>query len=194
MLSVSQQRIKRFVDVLFSLIGLLTVFIPLLLLILVASFSTKSFGLFLQKRVGQEARIFTMFKIKTMRKTSSDEFIVTLFGKFLRKSKLDELPQLFNVLIGDMSMVGPRPDVEGYADKLKGNDRVILSIKPGITGPATLMFSDEETVLSKQENPLEYNATVLWPQKIVINKLYVEQWNLMKDFRYMYLTILQVFR
>lgn len=194
MLSVSEQRTKRFIDIIFSSVGILIALIPMVFLVLIATFSTKSFGFFKQQRVGQKAKIFTMFKIKTMRKISSGKFIVTLFGKLLRKSKLDELPQLFNVLIGDMSIVGPRPDIEGYADVLEGNDRIILSVKPGITGPATLKFSNEETILSAQENPLTYNDIVLWPQKIEINKVYVQEWNLTKDFRYMFLTILQVFR
>ena len=194
MLSVSQQRTKRFVDIIFSLVGVLIVLIPIVFLILIASISTKSFGVFLQKRVGMHGEHFTMFKIKTMRKISSDEFIVTSFGKFLRKTKLDELPQLFNVLIGDMSIVGPRPDIIGYADVLKDGDRIILSVRSGITGPATLKFSNEETILSLQTNPLEYNDAILWPQKVEINKMYVEEWNLMKDFRYMYLTMLQLFR
>jgi len=134
-----------------------------------------------------------MFKIKTKREFSDGKVTFTSFGKFLRKTKLNELPQLFNVLIGDMSIVGPRPDILGYADVLEGNDRIILTVRPGITGPATLKFLNEEEILSKHKNPLEYNDTVIWPQKVEINKIYVQEWSLMKDFRYMYLTILQVF-
>lgn len=193
MLSVEQHRLKRFIDVLFSLIGIFITIIPILLLFILSTISTRSFGIFLQKRVGQNARNFIMFKIKTKREFSDGKAAFTSFGKFLRKTKLNESPQLFNVLIGDMSIVGPRPDILGYADVLEGNDRIILTVRPGITGPATLKFLNEEEILSKQKNPLEYNDTVLWPQKVEINKIYVQEWNLMKDFRYMYLTILQVF-
>jgi len=80
-------------------------------------------------------------------------------------------------------MVGPRPDISGYADMLKGDDKIILSVRPGITGPASLMFSNEEEILVQQEDPLEYNDTVVWPQKVKINKVYVQEWNLLKDFK-----------
>jgi len=193
MLSVPQQRIKRLVDVVFSLIGILLLLIPILLLVVISSLSTNSIGVFSQKRVGRHAEIFTLFKIKTMKEYSDGKVVVTRFGNFLRKSKLDELLQLFNVLFNQMSFVGPRPDILGYADLLKGEDRIILTVKPGVTGPATLKFSNEENILSKQKSPLEYNDIVIWPQKVEINKIYVQEWNLMKDFRYMYLTILQVF-
>lgn len=194
MLSYKQQIIKRFVDIVFSLLGITLSLVPMLTLIITSTISTKSFGVFYQKRVGRNAKLFTMFKIKTMREVSINKFVVTKFGRFLRNTKLDELPQLFNVLIGDMSIVGPRPDIEGYADVLENKNLIILSVKPGITGPATLKFSNEEAILSKQENPLEYNDTVLWSQKVEINKDYVREWSLMRDFKYMYLTALQLFR
>lgn len=200
MLSKKQQTTKRIFDIIFAIVGLVIFLIPMLLFISIASFSTKSFGIFSQKRVGKNAKLFTLYKIKSMRVntstnhiTTSNDLRVTRFGKFLRKSKMDELPQLFNVLIGDMSFVGPRPDVEGYADKLEGDDRIILSVKPAITGPATIKFSDEEDILAEQKNPIEYNDTVLWPQKVVINKVYVKEWSLMKDFRYILMTVSQLF-
>ncbi len=95
--------------------------------------------------------------------------------------KWDELPQLWNVLKGDMSFVGPRPDMEGYADRLEGEDRMVLSVKPGITGYATLHFKDEEALLSTQPNPKHYNDTVLWPKKVELNKAYIAQYSLYKD-------------
>ncbi len=200
MLSRSQQITKRIFDLIFVFIGILIFSIPMLLFIILASFSTKSFGIFSQKRVGQHGKLFTLYKIKSMRVntedihvTTANDMRVTRFGKFLRKSKMDELPQLYNVLIGDMSFIGPRPDVEGYADKLDGDDRIILSIKPAITGPATIKFADEEIVLAQQENPVIYNDTILWPQKIEINKEYVKNWSLTKDFGYILKTISQIF-
>lgn len=114
---------------------------------------------------------------------------ITSFGRFLRKFKLDEIPQIFNVLFGTMSIVGPRPDVKGYADLLRGEDRIILSVKPGITGPATLKFKDEESLLEKQENPKKYNDEVIWKEKIKINKKYIENWTFIGDVKYILKTI-----
>jgi lipopolysaccharide/colanic/teichoic acid biosynthesis glycosyltransferase len=165
--------------------------IPILILILLATISTKKNGLYTQLRVGENGVMFTMFKIRTMLGDDDGTFItlkkdnrITGFGHFLRKFKLDELPQLFNVFIGDMSLVGPRPDVKGYADELRGNDRIILTVKPGITGPATLVYKNEENVLSKKENPLKYNDEVIWIDKIKINKNYIENWTLLGDLKF----------
>jgi lipopolysaccharide/colanic/teichoic acid biosynthesis glycosyltransferase len=114
---------------------------------------------------------------------------VTIFGNFLRRFKLDELPQLYNVFIGDMSLVGPRPDIIGYADKLEGKDRIILTVKPGITGPATLAFRHEESILSNQDDPFTYNNEVIWLKKIELNRQYVENWSFKKDINYILQTI-----
>ena len=113
--------------------------------------------------------------------TLKNDHRITLFGQFLRQYKLDELPQLFNVIKGDMSLVGPRPDVEGYADALTGEDRMILDIKPGITGPATLKYKNEEALLMEQEDPQTYNDLVIWKDKVEINKKYIKNWSLIGD-------------
>jgi len=196
MLSKKQQIVKRIFDIVLCLVGAVIILIPILILILVATISTRKFGLFSQLRVGQYSKIFCIYKIRTMQDHSNDNFItikddqrITRVGKFLRHYKLDELPQLFNVLIGNMSLVGPRPDVLGYADKLEGKNRSILSVKPGITGPATLVFRDEETLLAKHKDPLSYNNEVIWPQKIQLNRQYVENWSLKKDINYILQTI-----
>jgi len=201
MLSRKQRIAKRFFDIVLALFGIIIFIFPMVIFVILASISTKSFGIFSQKRVGKNAKLFTLYKIKSMRVnsvknhvTTANDVRITGFGKFLRNSKMDELPQLFNVLIGDMSFVGPRPDVEGYADKLEGDDRIILSVKPAITGPATIKFSNEETILSQQKNPLEYNDKVLWPEKVAINKEYVKNWSLLGDFNYLVKTSLQVIR
>ena len=140
--------IKRLFDFVFSLLGLLFLGGILLICILIASIDTKSFGLFIQSRIGQHGIPFNIFKIKTFSDFSKT---TTPFGRFLRASKLDELPQLLNVLLGSMSFVGPRPDVSGYADVLKAEDRIILSVKPGITGLASLKYRNEEEILLQQE-------------------------------------------
>jgi lipopolysaccharide/colanic/teichoic acid biosynthesis glycosyltransferase len=120
--------------------------------------------------------------------TGKDQRITSL-GRFWRKSKIDELPQLINVLKGDMSFVGPRPDVPGYADRLEGNDRVVLSVRPGITGPATLKYRDEEALLAEQNDPQKYNDEVLWLDKVRLNREYVENWSFLGDLRYIWETV-----
>ena len=137
---------------------------------------------FRQKRVGQHGYLFTLVKFRTM-KTHHDELYVSIvgdcritpLGALLRRYKIDELPELWNVLIGDMSFVGPRPDVPGYADKLQGEERRILELKPGITGPATLKYRNEEELLAAQSNPQTYNDEMIWPDKVRINLAYLRK-------------------
>ena len=151
-MSKKDKLIKRVFDFSLSLIGLLITWPIILIAWIIASIETKSNGFFLQKRVGENGKLFTIIKIKTMYPnngstvTTANDSRITKSGKFFRKYKIDELPQLINVLKGDMSFVGPRPDVPGYADKLSGDDKVILSLKPGITGPATLKYKNEEEI------------------------------------------------
>lgn len=187
-LNKKQQLLKRIFDLVFSIFGSFFFLIPILALIIISTISLRKIGLYTQKRVGKHAKMFVMFKIRTMKGNDDGVFItvkndprITPFGKFLRKYKLDELPQLFNVLIGNMSFVGPRPDVKGYADELIDDDRIILSVKPGITGPATIKFKNEEALLEKQTDPLKFNDEVIWKEKIEINKEYIENWTLLGD-------------
>ena len=118
---------------------------------------------------------------------------VTRLGSFLRKSKLDEFPELINVLIGDMSLVGPRPDVCGYADRLVKAERDILKIRPGITGPASLKYINEEEILAKQADPQTYNDEVIYPDKVKINLDYYKNQSIWLDFKIIFATILRVF-
>jgi lipopolysaccharide/colanic/teichoic acid biosynthesis glycosyltransferase len=185
LISKAQLRTKRIFDFTFALFLLPFLIIPIVLFIIVATIDTRKFGVFSQLRVGQQAELFKIYKIRTLRE---EEHILghldksaTTIGKFFRRSKLDELPQLFNVLIGDMSFVGPRPDVQGFADELKGDDRKILIVKPGITGPATLKYKDEERVLERQKDPDYYNRTIIWVDKVKINKKYVENYSFYLD-------------
>jgi lipopolysaccharide/colanic/teichoic acid biosynthesis glycosyltransferase len=196
-LSRFQRVQKRSFDILLSFVGL-TFSLPIIFLAwLVATIETRSNGFFIQKRVGQNAKMINVIKIKTMKPksqhlgtiTTKNDSRITKSGKFFRKTKIDELPQLFNVLIGDMSLVGPRPDVPGYADKLKGEDREILSLRPGITGPATLKYKNEEELLASVKNPKEYNDKVIWPDKVKINKEYIKNWSLKKDIKYIWETV-----
>ena len=195
MLTKKQQFIKRGIDILFSLILLPFFLLPILLLLFVSTFVHYPYGgWFTQNRIGRHGHGFQLYKIRTLKGENHNDIIQikaaeTPFGNWLRKTKLDELPQLFNVLKGDMSFVGPRPDIPGYADKLQGEDRIILSVRPGITGPATLKYKNEDVLLLAQENPLHYNDTVIWPDKVAINKAYVHNWSFVKDFQYLFQSI-----
>jgi lipopolysaccharide/colanic/teichoic acid biosynthesis glycosyltransferase len=117
---------------------------------------------------------------------------ITKFGAFLRKYKIDELPELFNVLRGDMSIVGPRPDVSGYADKLEGEDALILELRPGITGPASLKYANEEEILALQEDPVKYNYDVIYPDKVKLNLDYYHNNNLWIDIKIIFATIFRI--
>ena len=188
--------IKRFFDLLSSIAGLILTLPIVIVAMLLIVFTSKGSPLYFQTRIGYKGKPFNIIKLRTMVISEGDSTVTTLndiritsVGKVLRKLKIDELPQLINVLIGDMSIVGPRPDVPGYADKLKGDDRIILTVRPGITGPASLYFRDEEVLLSKQENPKEYNDNVIWPQKIAMNKKYVEDWSFKMDLIYLIKTV-----
>ncbi|QNJ96724.1 sugar transferase [Constantimarinum furrinae] len=189
MLSKDQKVVKRVFDLIVSVVLLPLLFLFIVLLILIITISTGSFGLYRQKRIGQFGKPFTLYKLKTLkgRKHHDAKEIKeneTRIGGWLRKSKLDELPQIFNILKGEMSWVGPRPDIPGYADALEGDDRVILQLKPGLTGPATLKYKNEEQLLLRQKDPLQYNDEVIWPDKVAINKEYINNWSLLKDIKY----------
>ena len=196
-LSFKPALIKRTFDLFLSLFGLIIVSPIILLAWIVASIETRSNGFFIQQRVGKHGKLFKVIKIKTMKKvagldtsiTASNDVRITRSGAFFRNTKIDELPQLWNVLLGQMSFVGPRPDVPGYADRLEGEDRVVLSIRPGITGPASLKYKDEEALLADQSDPKKYNDQVIWPDKVKINREYIENYSFMKDLYYIWKTI-----
>lgn len=195
-LSASQATLKRTFDLAGAVIGLVLTGWLILLAWLAASADTRKNGFFTQPRVGRDGRLFRVIKIRTMRDvpgmdtnvTTGNDPRITRVGRFLRRAKIDELPQLINVLLGHMSFVGPRPDVPGFADKLTGDDRVVLSIRPGITGPATLKYRDEETILANRPDPEGYNRDVIFPDKVSINRKYIEHWNLLDDLRYIWRT------
>lgn len=153
--------------------------------------------LFRQKRVGKRGRIFTMVKFRSMVVSHSGSSVsvagesrIPPLGAKLRKYKLDELPELWNVLIGDMSFVGPRPDVPGFADKLVGEEREILQLRPGITGPASLKYRNEEEILASVDDPIRYNAEVIYPDKVRINLDYLRHWSFARDLKYIVQTLL----
>ena len=152
--------------------------------------------IFRQQRVGRHGKLFTIYKFRTMTTghqgssvSVAGEARITPLGAVLRKYKIDELPELWNVLKGDMSLVGPRPDVPGYADKLTGDDREILLLRPGITGPASLKYRNEEELLATVDNPQEYNDTVIYPDKIRLNRYYLHHYSFWKDIQMIICTV-----
>lgn len=155
-------------------------------------------AIFRQKRVGKDGKLFTMYKFRSMTAqpvegvsvAAAEQNRITPLGEKLRRYKLDELPELWNVLRGDMSFVGPRPDVPGYADMLQGDDREVLRLKPGITGPASLKYRNEEELLAKVENPLEYNDKVIYPDKVRINRYYLHHYSFAADIKMILCTVL----
>lgn len=152
--------------------------------------------IFTQKRVGQYGKIFTLYKFRSMSICHSGSSVsvagenrITPLGAKLRKYKIDELPELWNVLTGSMSFVGPRPDVPGYADALIGEDREILALRPGITGPASLKYRNEEELLAGEDDPVKFNDEVLFPDKVRLNKYYLRHYSFFKDIQMIVCTV-----
>ena len=204
--------LKWIFDRLVSLIGLL--FLWPILLIVAILVKTKMPGgpaFFVQKRVGKDGKLFSCHKFRTMTVKHNGSTVsvagdsrITPLGATLRHWKLDELPGLWDVLVGNMSFVGPRPDVPGYADKLVGEDRDVLKLRPGITGPATLKYRLEDEMISEyvvekqaegdarpmQEIAVEYNDSVIYPDKVRLNCYYYRHYSFIKDIQMIFCTVL----
>ena len=190
--------LKKIFDRLMAFIGLL--FLWPVLVVVAILIKVKMPGgpvIFKQKRVGRNGELFTMYKFRSMTVghggssvSVAGESRITPLGAKLRKYKLDELPELWNVLVGDMSFVGPRPDVPGYADQLKGENREVLKLRPGITGPASMKYRDEEEVLAQQSDPQKYNDEVIFPDKVRINRYYLHHYSFLKDIKMIFCTVL----
>ena len=193
--------LKRILDIILSFFGII-IFSPVFIVIaIIIKITSNGSIFFVQKRIGQDAKIFKMFKFRTMCNNSESNTIsvlgderITPVGAILRKYKLDELPELINVLLGDMSFVGPRPDVPGYADLLTGENRNILKLRPGITGPASIKYSNEEEILSKKENPIEYNNNIIYPDKVRLNLEYYYNNSIWVDIKIIFATIYKIFK
>ena len=189
--------IKYIFDRLMSLIGLLFLWPVLLIVAIMIKCQMPGPVFFVQQRVGKGGKLFPCHKFRSMSVNHNGSSVsvagesrITPLGAILRKYKLDELPELWDVLIGHMSFVGPRPDVPGYADKLQGADRIILSLRPGITGPATLKYRNEEVLLATVENPQQYNDEVIYPDKVRLNRYYAEHYSFAIDIRMIFCTVL----
>ena len=179
--------IKRIFDLLLSCGGLLVLSPLLVVMAAGAAVDTGSTGFFVQYRVGQHGVLFRIFKLRSM---CPKNHSISRFGHFLRRSKIDELPQLLNVLLGDMSFVGPRPDITGYADVLPKRDQLLLTIKPGLTGLASLKYRQEEALLSTQVDALHYNDTIIWPDKVRLNNWYAAHRSFSMDLLILWYTFL----
>ena len=204
--------LKRLFDILASLFGLLLIWwVYPIVAILIKVKMPGGPAFFCQKRVGRGGKLFTCHKFRTMTVKHSGSSVsvagdsrITPLGAKLRHYKIDELPELWDVLIGNMSFVGPRPDVPGYADQLQGEDRVVLKLRPGITGPATLKYRLEDEMISNyvaerqavgdtrdsQVIAVEYNDTVIYPDKVRLNKYYYEHYSFWKDIEMIFATVL----
>jgi len=180
---------KRIFDILISFIALFFLISPLILIYFFCFFDTRSSGIFIQDRIGQYGKIFKIHKFRTIKKDGR----ISAFGSFLRRFKIDELPQLCDVLIGNMSIVGPRPDVSGYYDLLKDEERNVLKLKPGITSLASLKYFNEEAILKQQANPQKYNDEVIFKDKVKMNLEYYHNNSVLKDIKIIFRTILNFF-
>ena len=183
-------------DRIVALIGLMVLFLPLLVIAILIKIDSKGPAFFRQIRIGKDGHPFKIFKFRTMfdqaegdTVTTADDPRITRTGRWLRQSKVDCLTELINVLIGEMSFVGPRPDVPGYADQLQGDDRRILQLRPGITGPASIKYRNEEALLAQQADPKWYNDNVIWPDKVKINLDYLAHWSFFGDIKLIFKTI-----
>lgn len=195
-----QAAAKRTFDTVLAAAGVVVTLPIVVPAIIAATIDTRRPGLFVQRRVGRHGDTFPLLKVRTMRPhrtittsvTTADDPRVTRFGSLLRRFRIDELPQLLNVLAGQMSFVGPRPDVPGFADLLEGDDRIVLEVRPGITGPATLEYDDEAEILAEVDDPEAYNREVIFPHKVAINRSYVEDYSFRKDLGYLAQTLRSV--
>ena len=197
MLTTKQQIVKRSFDLTFSVLGLITFGWLIGLGAILSRIDTGQSGIFRQTRVGKNGVRFQIFKLRTMRVLPGVETNVTTdldpritsLGSLLRKSKMDELPQLYNVFRGDMSFVGPRPDVPELVAAATLSAREVFQVRPGITGPASLRYRDEESLLSTVPDPESYNRDVIFADKIHINRQYVRNYSFATDLKYLWQTL-----
>jgi len=189
---------KRIFDFIISIIGFIILF-PLFIILYLIIFIFSGYPvIFKQIRFGQYGKKFTIFKFRTMVVSNEKNFIstsndrrITKVGGILRKLKLDEIPEVLNIVKGEMSLVGPRPDMPEYIEKINENDRIILNLKPGLTGPASLKYINEEEILANVPDPKWYNDNIIFPDKVRINKLYIEQWSFFLDLKIIYHTLIR---
>ena len=193
----------RFCDIVFSAIGLLLLSPLFLIIYILIRCESKGGGFYCQQRVGKDGRMFGLYKFRSMRTGSDKKGLITVgghdsritrMGYFIRKYKIDELPQLWNVLKGDMSLVGPRPEVKKYVDLYTEEQRRVLSVRPGITDYASIEYVDENEILGKADNPDRVYVEEIMPAKIKLNMRYIENRSLKEYFKIIGLTFINIFR
>ena len=193
----------RFFDIIFSAVGLLLLSPLFLIIYILIRCESKGGGFYCQQRVGKDGRMFGLYKFRSMRTGSDKKGLITVgghdsritrMGYFIRKYKIDELPQLWNVLKGDMSLVGPRPEVKKYVDLYTEEQRRVLSVRPGITDYASIEYVDENEILGKADNPDRVYVEEIMPAKIKLNMRYIENRSLKEYFKIIGLTFINIFR
>lgn len=192
--TLKAQIIKRCFDLCLSFFLIVLLFFPVLVIAVIIGLKFKENPIFVHERIGKHRKPFLLYKLRTIpgnlpKDVMGKDVLLSRFSRFLLHYKLNELPQLFNILKGDMSFVGPRPDIKGYADELSADDAVILEVKPGLTGPATIKYRNEQLLLEEKENPLQFNRDVIWPDKVKLNKAYIENWSFKKDLLILFKTL-----
>ena len=193
----------RLLDITFSAVGLLLLSPLFLIIYILIRCESKGGGFYCQQRVGKDGRMFGLYKFRSMRTGSDKKGLITVgghdsritrMGYFIRKYKIDELPQLWNVLKGDMSLVGPRPEVKKYVDLYTEEQRRVLSVRPGITDYASIEYVDENEILGKADNPDRVYVEEIMPAKIKLNMRYIENRSLKEYFKIIGLTFINIFR
>jgi len=194
---------KRLFDIIFSFLGILFLSPILAVISIVIKLNERGPVFYKAPRVGLNGKMFKMFKFRSMvvnaekmgaSSTTSSDLRITTIGKFIRKYKMDEIPQLFNVLKGEMSFVGPRPEVKYFTDMYTDEEKVILTVKPGITDWASVWNSNEEKILEGSEDPDKAYMELIRPEKIRLQLKYVREKSFFTDLRIILLTLLAIFR
>ena len=192
---------KRVLDIVLTLTALVVLFPILLVIGLLVALDSKGPVLYKQERIGKNGKPFCLYKFRTMRRHSDKQGLLTIgdrdprvthLGFFLRKSKLDELPQLWNVLVGEMSIVGPRPEVKKYVDMYDERQRQVLNVRPGLTDPASLEYIDESHILESFDHPEEAYIKYVMPRKLDLNIEYLERRNFFSDLFIMVRTLMRI--
>ena len=194
--------IKRLFDIIFSFAGIVFLFPVFIIVSILIKIDSSGPVFFIQERVGQNGKLFKIIKFRSMKTNHSNSLTVTLendkritrIGKKIRKYKIDEIPELINVFIGDMSFVGPRPDVPGYADLLLGENRNILKLRPGITSRASIKYANEEMILLNTDDPIAFNNDIIFPDKVKMNLNYYYNNNIWIDIKIIFATLFAVLK
>ena len=194
--------IKRLFDIIFSFVGIVFLFPVFIIVSILIKIDSSGPVFFVQERVGLNGKFFKIIKFRSMKTNHNNSLTVTLendkritrIGKKIRKYKIDEIPELINVFIGDMSLVGPRPDVPGYADLLKGESRNILKLRPGITSRASIKYANEEMILLNEDDPIAYNNNIIFPDKVKLNLNYYYNNNIWIDIKIIFATLFAVLK